>query len=227
MKRILLTLAALAAANVANAESTTNYYTTLSAFNSAATTATTYGFNGIAAGNSSVTNPAVLVTPQAGRVTFSVIGGTDQNVYAIGNNFAAGAYSLSDGSDTVAAGVPNGSQSTTTIALGGSYTAFAIEYGMTNNASENYTINLMNGVFSVGSTGIGTIGGDNFFGATSSVTFDSVSFQPNTASTNYLVFDNARVGSRGAAVVPEAGTLALLLPALGMVSAMIVRRRAH
>ncbi|MBC8140516.1 MAG: PEP-CTERM sorting domain-containing protein [Armatimonadetes bacterium] len=41
--------------------------------------------------------------------------------------------------------------------------------------------------------------------------------------SNAVVFDNARTGS--AVVVPEAGTVALLLPALGVLGAVVAARK--
>ncbi len=228
MKRILLTIAALAAAHAAHAGATVNTYTTLSSFNAAATTATTYNFNSIASSGQSQTNPAVLVTPAAGRVTFSVTGGTDANVYARSSTFSGGGSTLADGSDSVAAGLPTSGSfvsTATTIALGGSYTAFAIDFGMSNNATNGYNVDFFSGGSGGASASIAPVGGDNFFGATLSVSFDSVRFSPTASSSNYLVFDNARVGSIGASVVPEAGSLALLLPAFGGLAVGVARRR--
>ena len=229
MKPIALSAATLVAALAAlplTAHAQT-FYTTPAAYNAAATTATTYDFNGIAPTNGLTTNPAVLDTPASGRVTFSVTGGDDSNVYAASSTFNAGSYTLSDGTDSVIAGFPRNSVSTTTIALGGSYTAFAIEYGMQNNATNSFTFALFNGNTQVGSTNnAGSAVGDRFFGATSATAFNAVRVTAAIdTGANYVVFDNARVGSAGTAVVPEAGTLALLLPALGVAGIVVARKR--
>ncbi len=233
MKRIALSAATLGVAALtalaAPAAHAQTFYTTLSAFNAAATTtaATTYDFNGIAPPGGETSNPAVLVTPAPGRVTFSVTGGNDPNVYAASSTSTFGIFTLSDGTDSVIAGLPDGSASTTTIALGGSYTAFAIEYGMDSNVVNSFTFALFNGATQVGTaSNEPALGGDRFFGATSDTAFSSVKVTAASGVAAYVVFDNARVGSAGAAVVPEAGSFALLLPALGVLG-VVVRRKVR
>lgn len=224
-------LAALATGTAAHAAVLTSatYYQSLTAFNAAATTATTYTFEGITPSVES--NPAVLVTPGLGRITFSVTGGNDSTVYAYDSDAIDGTFRLSDGTDTVAAGRPFGSASTTRIDLDNTYTAFAIEYGMEGNATKSYTFALFNNDTPVGTSFVrSAIGGDNFFGATADAAFNNVRVTATVGGSNSVVFDNARVGSL-AAVVPEANSLALALPALSMIAlcnrvgAVIVRRR--
>lgn len=211
---------------VANAAGPT-FYSTLLAFQTAAPPTTNSDFNGIAPAGGTTTNPAVLTVPQAGRVTFSVTGGNNTGVIANSSSANGGAYQLSDGTDSVAAGNPNSGGSTTTIALGGSYTAFGIEYGMESNFTLSFSFALFNGTTQVGSANnAGSAGGDRFFGATSPVAFDTVRVVANPGAGAFVVFDNARVGG-GVAVVPEASTLALLLPAFAAltVGAVVVHRR--
>ncbi len=170
----------------------------------------------------------MLVTPAPGQVTFSVTGGDNTTVFAADSNAGGGVYRLSDASDSVVAGHPADSgDSVTTITLGGSYTAFAVDYGMENNRFNISTFALFNDNTQVGTTfNAPTLSGDQFFGATSDTVFNSVRVTAAAGERGFVVFDNARVGSASATVVPEAGTLALLLPALGVLGiGVVVRRR--
>lgn len=223
-KYTLYTVAATLTALTAPAANAQTLYSNLAAFNTAAPGTTNNDFEGIADANNFVTNPAVLVTPATGRVTFSVTGDGDANVYAADSGFNGGADQLSDGTDSVVAGRPNTSASTTTITLGGSYTAFAIEYGMEVNAANAFSFALFSGNTQVGTAqNVPSLGGDRFFGVISDTAFDNVRVTAaQTGLLIYVTFDNARVGS---VVVPEAGTLALALPALALGAAVITRRR--
>lgn len=207
------------------------FYSSLAAFNAAATTVKVYDFEGIATPGAIGWIPAVLTTPAPGRITFSVTGGDFEWVFAGDSAFSSGYYTLSDGSDSVVAGRPSSSSSTTRISLDNSYLAFGIEYGMQQNLVNLYSFDLFNDDTKVGASfNPGIVSGDLFFGATSATPFNNVRV---TAATPQLpdksvVFDNARTGAAfvaPAVAVPEASTFALALPALGMVGAVVVKRR--
>jgi len=225
-----LALAALAiAAPSAHAQT---FYNSLAAFNAAATTGTFYNFENIAVPGSAVINPAVLTTPAPGRITFVVTGGSDTSVTAADSAFNGGDYQLSDGTDSVLAGLGSSiTLVTTRINLDAFYSAFGIEIGQESNGTSAYTIGLYNNNTQVGTNFISGTVGDIFFGATSGTAFNNVRVLTGTFNSRYTLFDNARTGS--VAVVPEASTLALLLPALGAVfcvaksriGAVVVRRR--
>ena len=220
--------AALAAATltIAPTAHAQTFYQSLATFNAAATTATTYNFEGIAPTNSSATDPTVLTTPASGRVTFSVTAGGDVRVFAADSGAVGGIYRLSDASDSVLAGRPDSGASTTRINLDNTYTAFAIEYGMDSNATNSYTFTLFNNNTQVGTPFIrSSIGGDNFFGTTSTTAFNNVRVVAAAGVNGYVIFDNARTGS-STVVVPEAGTLALLLPGLAGIAGFILTKRS-
>ncbi len=219
----LVALTVIATAPAANAQT---FYTDLASFNAAATTDTTYNFNGIAPPGSFTTNPAVLTRAASGRVTFSVTGGSDPIVYAVSRTLSSGSFALSDGTDSVLAGFPAFSATVTTIALDGSYTAFAIDYGMESNGTNSFSFALFNGVTPVGNANpVPSLGGDRFFGVTSDTAFSSVRVTAAINRSFRVVFDNVRVGSASIAVVPESGTVALPLPALGILGTVVIRRR--
>lgn len=221
-----LTCVAAVAPTAARAQT---FYSSLAAFNAAATTVKVYDFEGIT--TFFAWNPAVLTTPAPGRITFSVSGGDGTDVYAADSTFSSGYYTLSDGSDSVIAGRPSSSSSTTRINLDNSYLAFGIEYGMQQNLVNLYSFALFNDDTQVGASfNPGIVSGDLFFGATSDTPFNNVRV---TAATPQLpdksvVFDNARTGAAfvaPAVAVPEASTFALALPALAIVGAVIIKRR--
>ena len=224
----IATVAAIAATLTALGTTTAHaqtFYTDLASFNAAAPTTTLYDFEGISGFFSS--NPDVLVNPAPGRVTFSVSGGLDGTVYASDSSASNGGYSLSDNSDSVAAGLSFLSLSTTTVALDAAYTAFAIEYGVQKNETtpNSFTIELYSGNTLVGTSfSSGSFTGPNFFGATSTTAFDNVRFAVGNETGAYATFDNARVGSALVSVAaPEPGTLALAL--IGVVGFVARKRR--
>ena len=224
--RFLATITIAALALAAPAAHAQTFYSSLTAYNAAATTATVYNFNGIAPAGGFGAFP-ILTTPAPGRVTFSYIGDAGGNPLAVSSTFASGDYTLSDGTDSVRAGNTSFTPSTITIALGGAYTGFAIDYGMSFTSTNSYTFTLFNDSTQVGAPFVRTtIGGDNFLGVTSASAFNNVRVVAGVTGTgDNVVFDNARVGSAGVAVVPEAGTLALIFPALAMIGAVVVRRK--
>lgn len=224
--QIVAAIAAIVTITAAPAANAQTYYQSLTAFSAAATTTSLYTFEDIAPTNNFVQNPAVLVTPALGRVTFSITGGDAFSVFAMDSGAFAGQYDLSDGSDSVLSGAPTTSPSTTRISMDNLYTAFGIEYGMTNNATTSYTFTLFNGNTQVGAPfARSPIGGDNFIGVTSATAFNNVRVTSAINSAGQaIVFDNARTGST-AAMVPEAGSLALLLPAMGVLGAFVAVRR--
>ena len=111
------------------------------------------------------------------------------------------------------------------IRLDNLYTAFSIEVGQVDHRTNNYVIGLYNGNTQIGTDLItGTVGTPFFYGVTSATAFDNVRVLTAFGDGGFTLFDNARTGSLISSVVPEANTMALVLPALGMVGAIAIRR---
>ena len=206
------------------------FYSDLTSFNAAATTSTLYDFEGIVPRYDIAVDPAVLKVPAPGRITFST-SGEDTNIYVSNAAYYGSGWSI-NGTDSVMAGFNSSvNLPTTTISLDGLYNAFAIELGQTdqftNNYTNNYTIGLYNGNTQIGTDVVtGTVATGYFYGVTSSTAFDNIRVTTTQANRVYTLFDNARVGSAVVSnAVPEAGTLALVFPAIGIVGTVLVRRR--
>jgi hypothetical protein len=226
---VAATLAAIALSALAPNANAQTFYNNLSAFNAAATTGTLYTFEGISPDSSFVENPAVLVTPAPGRITFVVTGGPDTRVLAIDSAFLGGIYQVSDGTDSVGAGVSADTLATTRINLDASYTAFAIEIGQNSNVTNAYTIGLYDNDTQVGTNFSSGTTNDIFFGATSDIAFNNVRVFIRQGTISRTVFDNARTGSAVTAVTaaPEPGSIALaLVGGIGMMGAVVRRRKA-
>jgi hypothetical protein len=101
---------------------------------------------------------------------------------------------------------------TMTASLGGSYSAFAVDFGDFYGLVRSFTFAFDNGdVFSVS----GVSNGFAFFGVTTDTAFTSVSI---TASDDFAVIDNLAFGSPGTDVPDAASTFALLGVALSMLA---------
>lgn len=211
----------LAAPTVARAQT---YYSDLTSFHAAATTNHFYDFESIVPSNDFLFSPPVVTIPAAGRITFLVASGLDGGVLAMGSEYFDSYYTL-NGTDSIAAGMSAAGGgnflATTIIRLDNLYTAFATEIGQSGNASNSYTIGLYNGNTQVGTDFATGLVGDYFYGVTTGTAdaaFDNIRILTGYAgpTPEYTLFDNAYTGAFGV-VVPEASTLALALPALGMI----------
>ncbi len=213
---IALATALLLAASAAHAQTT---YTTAAAFQAASTTAHLYDFESIATAGSIVTTPTL--TP----LTVTVSGGGDPNVYVYSASNGGGGFSL-NGTDSLIAGVNNESLPTTTIQLGGSFTAVGTEIGFRSGSTvtNTFTATLFNGATQVGSTYSSPSLDTGYIGFTSALPFDRILFTNNQPSPGYTAFDNLRTGNAISSVTPEPGSLALLI-GLGATGAELLRRR--
>lgn len=177
-------------------------------------------------------------TPYGGR--FSAFG---SNPSISGNNVAFTAnYSgglgtrglfLSDGT-TLTAIARNGEDAGAATPIGGrfdTFNTFAIS-GSNVAFTANYTGQAI-GLFAFSSTTNSLTSiikkGDSLFGSTlSSVTIQSGGMDGNNIAFYYALASGRNgiaVASLAPAVVPEASTLALALPALGMIGAVVIKRR--
>lgn len=221
-----LAVAALILTAPTTARAQQTYYTDLASFETVAPASTLYGFNNIAPLASYAWNPAVLTVAAPGRVTFSVTGGIDPSVNAMSSAYAGGYFSMNYTGTVQAGRSADEELATTTISLDDVYTAFAIEIGQVDHRTNNYTIGLYDGNTQIGTNLVtSTVGTPFFYGVTSSIAFDNIRVTTNYGDGGFTLFDNARTGSAIAIVVPEAGTAALLLPTLGIIGTVLVRRR--
>ena len=108
--------------------------------------------------------------------------------------------------------------------LGSTVTAVASDFGFisafgTGLDTNSATVQLFNGATPVGSAfDTGSLS-DGFFGATSTIGFNSFSVTTDNLGEDYQAFDNLRIGSS----TPEPGTVAFLA-GLSIAAAGLLRR---
>lgn len=228
---LILTLG-LAAPRIAHAQVTT--YSSLINFNAAAPPTTVFDFEGIAPTGDFVLSP--VLTPLT--VTVGGPNSTTES-YAVTDSAAFnGEYSL-NGTDSLTAALDDGffpGTNSTTIAFGSSITAFGTEFGYRNGfatlSTGTLSVQLFNGATAVGAASVFSVTTPSIFiGLTSTQSFDQIRFTNTALSANTdasQVFDNVRIGSASvtppSTAAPEPGSLALLLPVVG-VAGMVIRKR--
>ena len=202
-------------------------YTNLAQYNALATTATTYGFEGLTASGNFVFSPSfspTLLTVDTGG-DYLVIGSTYQGgVYSLsGTSTLAGAYSYPN----------NPSLGVTTIGFGALYTAVGTEFGFRAGTSAPYPtggvrVQLFNGTTAIGNEFTAVVGNTGtFIGLTSTQAFDRARFTNTTLSRDtFQMFDNVRVGSFAITAAPEPASLALVGAGFVSMVGMIARRKA-
>ncbi len=214
-------LAALCAA-VPTAQAQTPF-TNEAAFNAAATTTQTFGFENIAPSGSFATNPNLV------PLTVSVEGGSDPNVRVFDSVGESDRFSI-NGTDSLVAGAVGGfSPPTVTIQFGSKVSAFGTQIRLVNlfggTAQTNFVFaQLFDGSTPVGNSFFANPFPTGFLGVVSGNSFDRISLTTgNNNGAPYQVFDNVRV--RAFAVVPEAGAATLFLTTLPCVGLVALRRK--
>lgn len=188
-------------------------YTNRTAFNAATTISYTQDFQTLS-GTAGFTGPISfadgLTVSSPSNNLFSVgVGQSSNPTEAIGSNYPPSDYLQ--------------------FALGGNFRAFGADFfqnfggGAQHSTPSTFQLTFFNGTTSVGSTsGLVAPNGGSFIGFTSTSFFNSV--QVFSLNSSYEVADNVSVGNVSA--VPEPESYALMLAGLGLMGAMVKRRKA-
>ena len=204
LRKLLLTLAALAAVAFASApaRADTATFTTRALFNGAATNLTTITFEGIAAANSVANFPSPLTL---NGVTFSGPSGGGLQVSVLDSGFFSPLFQFNSGAVL-------GGFSFIQVTLPAGITAIGTDLMSTNPSGSPFQVVLANGETFLVNTPLRPERG--FFGITTDVAIASIRFTTLSSapgvSPGIPLLDNFSFGQRNAATVPEPATILLL-----------------